>query len=241
MKPKDRIIVALDTSSFEHAQELIIELRDHVGKFKVGLQLIGTCLMYGWSLADLGLKTRQLMLDLKLHDIPSTMVGGMDPLRDEKSIWGFTVHASAGRQGLWDAAAAAEAANVKAIAVTVLTSHNEQACQHIFGCSTLDKVLAFTRDAEESGCTAIVCSPLEVRGVRMNLGDPKRMTLVCPASRPIWAPKNDQARVLTPKEAVEEGADYLVIGRPITEAPEDMTPVEAAKRIADEIEELESQ
>jgi orotidine-5'-phosphate decarboxylase len=93
----------------------------------------------------------------------------------------------------------------------------------------------FIRDADEAGCDAIVCAPTEASGVRLNLDDPDAVTLICPGVRPKWAATNDQKRITTPLEAVQNDADYLVIGRPITQPPEDLEPAEAAQRIVEEL------
>lgn len=236
MKSKERIIVALDTSSFEQAQDLVNELQGQVGMFKIGLQLTTSMIINGRSLSELALGEHRVMLDLKLHDIPNTMKGAAQSLVDEyDTIWGVTCHATAGEKGMREIVEVVKPAGIKTIAVTVLTSHDETDCLHIYGDVARDQSIIFIRDAEDAGCDAIVCSPVEAETVRMNLDRPLDMTLICPGVRPSWAQKDDQARVMTPAEAVDAGADYLVIGRPITQPGWTTSAAAAAKRIIDEL------
>ena len=158
-------------------------------------------------------------------------------LADQKSsIWGVTLHASAGAPGLQAANRVAQDAGFHTIGVTVLTSHGEGQCLHIFNAEPARKSILFARDVEKAGCSALVCAPTEAKGIRDNLDRPHDMTIICPGVRPGWAQKNDQARVMTPKEALDAGADYLVIGRPITQPDWTTSRVAAARRIIQELE-----
>lgn len=222
-----RIIVALDVSDLEEAEKLVDALAGHVGAFKVGLQLI---MRYGIDrIADV-LGNVQLMVDPKLHDIPTTMLKALGQAAMNEESWGVTIHASAGKKAMGELAFAGREHGIETIAVTVLTSHSAEECRHIFGAEPKEVVRRFALDAVAARCTAIVCSPEEV----IDLADLDVMRIT-PGVRPVWAKKNDQQRVTTPRQAVENGADYLVIGRPITQPPEGMTPLQAAQRIVNEL------
>lgn len=262
MQAKDRILVALDVPTVNEALNVIEPLAPHVGGFKIGLELATAA---GVPEAVRAVRAcgrgRRIMLDLKLHDIPNTMAGAVRAaMRHEVDF--LTIHASAGPKGL---AAAVDVRGSRTqlalLGVTVLTSHDEQECAQIFGDEPEDTVFKFAGWLAEMGANGIVCSPKEltaVQNVRENLAkfrdgslhaspDTTRraeridrafhaLTKVIPGIRPEWASTGDQQRVMTPGEAVRAGANYLVIGRPILKPPTDMTPVEAAQRIAEEID-----
>jgi orotidine-5'-phosphate decarboxylase len=230
------IIVALDASDPTDMDHLIGELSPHVGKFKIGLEAV-TSMDIGRATYMLSPETdrARVMLDLKLHDIPNTMVKAMEAAAQKWAVWGVTVHASAGPKALAEVAKVAKDNALKCIVVTVLTSHSYDEAGHIFNSRLPDILQRFVRDADEAGCDAIVCAPTDAASIRMNLDEPDKMTLICPGVRPEWAQKNDQARVLTPVEAIDAGADYLVIGRPITKPPNNWSRAAAAKRILMEL------
>lgn len=148
----------------------------------------------------------------------------------------FNVHASASIEGMKEAVANKGA--MKALAVTVLTTFDEKDVEHIYGqTSSVFKVMQFARDAAQAGMDGIVCSPKELMALR-HAQLPKGFLKVTPGVRPDWAFQDDQKRVMTPAEAIRAGADYLVIGGPIRKPPAEIgTPVDAAKRIAEEIAE----
>ncbi|MFA5185922.1 MAG: orotidine-5'-phosphate decarboxylase [Patescibacteria group bacterium] len=243
LESKNRIIVALDVDDVRKAMELVDLLRDHVGAFKIGLEfntssfakLVTTdatslnALWYG--LAQLFDKFEgRLMYDGKFDDIPKTMAGAAKGLAPINPMF-FTVHASATIDGMM--AAVANKGESKVLAVTVLTSIEENEAHLDFGSPSKAKVLQYARDAMLAGCDGIVCSPkeLELLAKRPEL---KSLIKVTPGVRPAGADVGDQKRVMTPGEAIKAGADYLVIGRPITDAQD---PVNAADAIAKEIEE----
>lgn len=235
MCPVDRIIVPLDVSTEATALEWLDRLPT-VTFWKVGLELfVGA----GPQILKI-LKQRQkrIFLDLKFHDIPNTMAGAC------RSAAGYgvdllTVHAVAGEIALKAAqtaaiegAAAAGIQPPRVIAITLLTSLTARALAFELKVplELTDYALQMALLAQESGLAGAVCSPQEVKQLRNSLGP--EFVLVCPGVRPKWAETGDQQRSLTPAAALEAGADYLVIGRPITASPD---PVAAFNRICEEL------
>jgi orotidine-5'-phosphate decarboxylase len=223
------IIVALDTHSLLQARQWVSALRNcsAVTSFKVGLQLCnaaGGPFEVCETLSACG--AEQLMLDLKLHDIPNTVGSTLRNMRSLQS-WGTTVHATAGAGVI---RAAAEHTDV--IAVTVLTSISEDECHAIYRDGPRVVVPCLAELAVRAGAKGIVCAPVDLPAVRERIGND--VTILTPGVRPLWAARDDQKRVTTPKEAIDMGADYVVIGRPITYAPDGMTPQEAVTRIVEE-------
>ncbi len=245
MDAKDRIIVALDVSSVKKAIALVEELKDHVGMFKIGLELMNTMLAHVISpqkgetensIAGIqnlfNLLSGNVFWDGKLHDIPNTVAGASYPI-SSLGVRMFNVHASGGIEMMRQAAAHRNGSLV--LAVTVLTSLSEEEAYLVFGAPSKAKVIDLARMAVLAGIDGIVCSPQEL-GVLGKLPELKSLIKVIPGVRPTWAVTGDQARVMTPGEAVRAGADYLVIGRPITQPPPEIGgPVEAAQKIAEEI------
>jgi orotidine-5'-phosphate decarboxylase len=236
MTPEERIFVALDTAELARARTLARALSGTVGGFKLGLQAF---VSMGPSIVD---EMRGLgyvvFLDLKFHDIPNT-VAEASAAAARLGVGFFTVHALGGPAMIGRAAKAsrdatpAGAAPPIVLAVTVLTSHDDDALARIgidgTCASAVPRLVALARDA---GAGGIVCSPLEVAAARRVFPGG---VLVVPGIRPavFGAPANDdQARVATPAEAVRSGADRIVVGRPITEAAD---PAAAAAAIADDI------
>ncbi|NEQ66781.1 MAG: orotidine-5'-phosphate decarboxylase [Symploca sp. SIO2D2] len=230
--PKDRIIVALDVPRFKEAEEAVHELFDYVGAFKVGLELItsqgGPQVVQ--MIHNIGGK---VFFDAKFNDIPNTVAGASRSASNLK-VWMFNLHVSCGRSAMQ--AAAANKGSSLAIAVTVLTSIGDEASKEIFGESSSEAVLKFARMTQECGLDGIVCSPLELDLLKSEKLTDSLITVV-PGIRPIWASKDDQSRILTPKMAIEKGASFLVIGRPIMKPPISIgSRVKAAQMIASEIE-----
>ena len=231
MEAKDRIIVALDVDSLEKAGSLVKSLAPHVGFFKVGLELLTAVgapkvVEFVHSLGG------QVFYDGKFDDIPNT-VGATAKVVAGMNVRMFNVHASAGIEAMM--AAVANKGQALVLAVTVLTSLEENNAHLIFGMPSKAKALQYTRDAETAGCDGIICSPQELELIikQKELGSLLKVT---PSIRPEWAPANDQKRTMTPAEAIKAGADYLVIGRPITKPPPEIgPPADAAWRIAKEI------
>ncbi len=227
MEAKDRIIVALDVSSLSAVQRLVEELAPYVGFFKIGLQL----LMAVGAPKAVEMVHRcggNTFLDGKFDDIPNT-VGEASLAVAGMRVNMFNVHASAGVDAMM--AAVANKGNSKVLAVTVLTSLEENNVHLIFGAPSKAKVLQLARDAKLSGVDGIICSPQELVFLRKRR-ELEDLLWVTPGIRSAEDSKDDQNRTMSPGEAIEAGADYLVIGRPITKQN---NPVDAAQRIALEI------
>ena len=230
LSPKDRIMFALDVPDVEGAKKYVDLLKDHVGVFKIGLELFVAC---GPEVVRTVRERggRGIFLDLKFHDIPETVKGAM---RSASALGAdfVTVHTSDGSSIL--KAAVESAGKTKVLGVTVLTSLSKEAFPEAgiddsFTPESL--VLHRAKAAKASGCAGIVCSGLEAKSVRTALGPD--FLIITPGVRTAEDAVGDQKRVVTPYDAISNGADYIVVGRPIRNAPD---PVEAAKRIAGEIE-----
>ncbi len=226
MRPlKERIIVALDTGSPEAALATVGALSGAVGMFKVGMELFprgGPELLR--RIRDAG---HDVFLDLKFHDIPNTVAGAVRSAVD-LGVRFATVHASGGKEMLKAAAEAARGTGITILAVTVLTSMDDADLAEVgFSMGAGDAVLRLADLAVASGVGGIVCSAKEVGIVRARVG--KEVTLVTPGVRMPGDAAGDQKRVMTPAEAIRRGADYLVVGRPITKAED---PAAAARAIA---------
>lgn len=219
-KLSKKIIVALDVDTKEKALSLVRQL-ETAEVFKVGLELFtaeGPTLLE--ELHRLGKKT---FLDLKLHDIPNTVSGAIRSGL-KQNIYMMTLHASGGREMMARAAGEAKEqakkmgrSNPLLLAVTILTSmKNEQLKEIGMEADTDSQVLRLARLAKEAGMDGVVCSPLEIEKIVAEFG--KDLLIVAPGIRPSWAAVDDQKRILTPKLALQKGADFMVIGRPITKA-----------------------
>jgi len=232
MKPTDRIFTALDTTDIDHAVSLARNLTGHVGGAKVGKEFFTANGPDGVRrVSDTGMP---VFIDLKWHDIPNTVAGAVRASLPLKPAI-VNVHAAGGAAMLHAAAgAAAEAGDDRplVLAVTVLTSLDDDDL-HAFGVDTdvTTQVVRLARLSQDNGIDGVVCSAREIEALREACGP--EFKLLVPGIRPTWAAIGDQKRVMTPKEAIAKGADYLVIGRPITGADD---PVAAAERIADELD-----
>ncbi len=230
MKPSDRIFVALDTTDLESALALGRSLKGLIGGVKVGKEFFSALGPDGVrAVGELGLP---VFLDLKFHDVPATVAKAVKSVLALKPFM-LNVHASGGETMMRAAGDAAGDAKERplVLAVTVLTSLGDDDLAAIGIKDTVEKqVLRLARMAKDSGLDGVVCSALEAEALRAQWGPDFK--LVTPGIRPDWAAANDQKRIVTPSEAIIKGADYLVIGRPITGAPD---PAEAAKRIAEEL------
>jgi len=231
------LIVALDVASSAEALLLADTLRGTVGAFKIGKQLFtaeGPLIVR--TLAERG---ERVFLDLKFHDIPNTVAGAVTSAV-KTGAWMINVHASGGRAMM---RAAADAARLTAeqlgrerplvIGVTVLTSLDQGALAETGVTAALrDQVVRLATLAQASGLDGVVASPLEIADIRAACGD--AFAIVTPGIRAAnQAGKDDQARTLSPREAVDAGAHYLVVGRPITAAPD---PRAAATQMARDLE-----
>ena len=231
MHKAPELIVALDVGDLASAAALVEQLYPTVTLFKVGLQLFTA---EGPRAVEV---VRQrggaVFLDLKLHDIPNTVAGAVREAA-RLGVVMCTLHASGGRSMLQAAAAAVAASDspMRLLAVTVLTSLDSRGIEEVIG-GKLDltaQVVRLASLAQEAGLDGVVASPHEIGLLRATLGP--SMRLVIPGIRPAWAVADDQRRVMTPHDAAVAGANYLVIGRPITAAAD---PVKATRRILDEI------
>ena len=234
---KDKIILALDVDSEEKALCLVRELKDEVGAFKVGLELFNTTgpeIFRSLEKAGAG----RVFYDCKLHDIPNTVAGASRAVA-RMGVWMFNVHTTGGSAMMKAAAEAArETASKlgvvapKVIGVTVLTSIDEATLRGelMVGQDVKAQVVHLARLAKSAGLDGVVASPQEIEAIRDACGPD--FLIVTPGVRPAGAELGDQKRVMTPGEAVRRGADYVVIGRPITAADD---PIAAARAISAEI------
>src|SRR5712692_2401254 len=226
-KAADKIIVALDVATKAQALALVEQLRDKISFFKIGLQLYTA---EGPEIVRAVLATgAKVFLDLKLHDIPNTVARAVESASN-LSVHMLTVHLS-GASEMIRAAIAARPDNMSILGVTVLTSSTEETLRETGISYTLDKqVVRLTKLGIENGIDGIVASPHEIKSLRAKFGD--KIKIVVPGIRPSWADPDDQKRFMTPRDALEVGADYLVIGRPITAHK---NPSEAVAKIVSEI------
>jgi orotidine-5'-phosphate decarboxylase len=221
MTEQQRLIFALDVPGFEEAERWVKLLRGQVGVFKVGKQLFTRC---GPEVVHMirG-EGGDVFLDLKYHDIPNTVaMAGVEAARLGVRI--FNVHALGGREMMMRTVAEVDALYPRGdarrpllLAVTILTSSTEQTLREIgIERPVAEMVPLLAKLAQDSGMDGVVASPLEIGLIRAVCGDHFR--IVTPGVRPAEAALDDQKRVMTPKEAISQGADYLVIGRPIAAA-----------------------
>jgi orotidine-5'-phosphate decarboxylase len=228
----NRLIAAIDTDDIDHAASLIRAVGPHCGMVKLGLQFF---LRHGPQ-SSVIVGNHKLFLDLKLHDIPNTVAGAVTsllPLGAEM----LTIHAAGGAAMVAAARNAAQAAppgtnRPKILAVTVLTSL-DAAALHAIGVAggTTQQVLRLARLALDAGADGLVCAAAELPQLRDAFG--AAPILVVPGIRPEGSDAEDQARTMTPQDAIAAGADYIVVGRPITRAA---SPADAASRIAASIQ-----
>ena len=227
-KTADKIIVALDVATKEKALELVEELREQISFFKIGLQLYTA---EGPEIVRAVLSTgAKFWLDLKLYDIPNTVARAVESASN-LGVHMLTIHLSGGSEMI-RAATAARANNISILGVTVLTSANEQTLRQVGISDGMDnQVLRLAKLGVECGIDGLVASPHELKMLRDELCS--KIAIVTPGVRPSWAEPGDQKRVMTPRQALDAGADYLVIGRPIIA---DTNPRQALTKILDELE-----
>lgn len=230
LSPRERIIVALDIESTDEARSIISELRGRIGAFKVGLQLFtagGPDFVR--EIAEAGLR---VFLDLKYHDIPTTVAkAGIEAAR--LGVWMFNVHAAGGSEMMKRTAddvagfcVRNDVAKPFIIGVTVLTSSNADTLIETGTEGNVnDQVVRLAKLSRESGLDGVVASPREVTAIRQAIEDTSFIT-VTPGIRPIKATADDQKRVTTFRDAIATGTDYVVIGRPITQAGNRIDAVE---------------
>jgi len=238
MELSERIIVALDVPTFDEARQLMDQLGTSARSLKVGSQLFTSV---GPDIVrEVKQRDKKLFLDLKFHDIPNTVARASE-VAVELGVDMFNIHVSG---GLVMMRAAAEATKSKAselgmekpiiLGVTILTSIDAPTLREVFHSSAdlQEQIVHMARLAQRAGLDGVVASPQEIGAIRNACGDD--FVIVTPGVRPKWASQDDQKRTMTPAEALTAGASYVVIGRPIRQAPE---PANALAQILQEIEE----
>ncbi|MEQ1790026.1 MAG: orotidine-5'-phosphate decarboxylase [Rickettsiales bacterium] len=224
------IICALDTTSVVKAKKLAKAVSESVGAIKLGLEFFTANGAEGVvKVSQAGLP---LFLDLKFHDIPNTVAGAIRAI-EGMNVFMLTVHVAGGKEMMMAAVEAAKSLPYKPliIGVTVLTSLDAENLEDIgVNNNVSDQVSKLADLAQESGLDGVVCSPYEIDVLRARCG--ADFKLIVPGIRPINSKTDDQKRVMTPKKAMEKGADYLVIGRPITKSER---PELAAEEIFDSL------
>ncbi len=228
---RERVIVALDTTSAGEVVDIAEEFSGKVWGFKIGLEA-----MNKFGAPQLVEMVRRcspgcgIFFDGKFHDIPNTIAGATRAIAP-LDVQMFNIHAAAGPEGIKAAVAAKAESAMKLLGVTVLTSHSDEESRSIFGMPSSAKVLEFASWLAEAGADGLVCSAEEVRLIKAS---PLtcRLLAVVPGIRLPEDEVGDQSRIMTPKKAIESGADLLVIGRPITQA---VNRMEALARIEENL------
>jgi orotidine-5'-phosphate decarboxylase len=234
---RNKIIFALDVESMAQAEKWADILAPHVGMFKIGKQLFTAC---GPDVVKAIIERGgEVFLDLKYHDIPNTVaMASLEAARLGVRL--FNLHALGGYEMMAKSVEALkrefpDESRPRVLAVTILTSSNEETLRGVgIDLPVADMVVKLAKLAKKAGIDGVVSSPLEIPLIRSACG--ADFLIVTPGVRPAFASADDQKRVMTPAEAVKAGADYLVIGRPISAAPD---PIKAAEAIMDEIIQVE--
>ena len=229
MNNKDRLIFAMDVSEAARAKELAEQLGDSITFYKLGLELMmagGYFDLIDWLVA----RDKKIFVDLKFFDVPAT-VGRAVARLASRGVTFATVH---GNQGIMESAAAAKG-DLKILAVTALTSLDRGDLDDLgFQCDVGALVLSRARRALEAGCDGVVASGLELPAMRREIDG--KLLVVTPGIRPVEnRPTDDQKRVVTVEQAFKDGADYIVVGRPIRDAAD---PKAAAEGIQQSIESI---
>ena len=226
IEPRDRMIVALDLPSVDDARAMITKLGDSVTFYKIGMELV-----YAGGLdlvRQLSSNGKKVFLDLKLHDIPNTVEKATQRVADLGATF-LTVHAFP--QTMKAAVKGKGQSPLQILGVTVMTSYDDSdLIEAGYSMGVRDLVAHRAQQAKAIGINGLILSPEEVAGMRALIGP--SLTLITPGIRPKGSEKGDQKRVMTPGEAISAGADYLVIGRPITAATD---PKSIADAVVDEI------
>lgn len=234
MNAKERLIVALDVDGFSRAEKMVDLLSGEADIFKVG---IAPFTGYGEViLKKLQKSGKKVFLDLKFHDIPNT-VRNAAKAAAEKGVFMMNFHCSGGMEmmraavkGVEEVLSVGKRGRPILLGVTVLTSMAKEDLKDT-GRDMRKEVLGLARTARDAGLDGVVASAQEARIIKEDIG--RDFIVVTPGVRPAWAAAGDQKRVMTPAEAVSQGADYIVVGRPILEAQD---PALAAKKIVEEME-----
>ncbi len=222
MNNRDRLIFALDVPQADRARELVEQLGDAVSFYKIGLELMmagGYFELIDWLLE----RDKKVFTDLKFFDVPAT-VGRAVARLASRGVTFATVH---GNQSIMEAAAQAKGDTLKILAVTVLTSLDRGDLDDMgFDCDVGELVLSRARRALEAGCDGVIASGLELPAMRSAID--RRLLVVTPGIRPVEnRPSDDQKRVVTVEQAFTDGADHIVVGRPIRDAADPRAAAEA--------------
>ena len=224
MRNSSQEILALDFSDMASTVEMINLTKEHIGIYKLGLEFYLAQGKSGVKEIQSRFTDIEIFLDLKLHDISNTVAGACRSVADINPKF-LTVHASGGSKMI--SAASSALPKVEITAVTILTSLDQEQMLAMGLSENIENLtLSLAKNAVNSGARAIVSSPQEVSLLRKHLGE--KVTLITPGVRPSGAERDDQERIMTPRQAIEAGADFVVIGRPITKASD---PKQAAEAI----------
>lgn len=239
LSARERLVLALDVNSFKKAEELVDKLTDYVGVFKIGNQLFtaeGTKVI-----KMVQEKGGKVFLDLKFHDIPNTVARAAEVV-SKLGVYIFDIHTSGGYEMMKVAVEASKKSSFALgiskpliLGVTLLTSINQEILEKEIGIkkSLEEQVVHLAKLAEAAGLDGVVASPWEIKALRAACGE--GFMILTPGIRPAGKSDDDQKRTMTPQEAIKLGADFIVIGRPITNAT---NPVKASQEILKEMEEV---
>ena len=234
---RQKLVLALDVEEIEEAKKLVDELSPYIGTFKVGLQLFCG---YGLEIVNyIKEKNADFFLDVKLHDIPNTVEkASFNVIKNGANF--FNVHATGGiemmkaaKKGALEAAQKYNKKKPLVLAVTVLTSINQETLNNELSNkkSVEDFVVQLAKNAKLAGLDGVVASASELKTIKKELG--KDFIVLTPGIRPAWSSKDDQQRIATPKSAISDGADFIVLGRAVTKAQD---KIEAIEKIYQEIQ-----
>lgn len=239
LSARERLVLALDVNNFKKAEELVDKLTDYVGVFKIGNQLFTAEGIKVIKMVQE--KGGKVFLDLKFHDIPNTVARAAEVV-SKLGVYIFDIHTSGGYEMM---KATVEASKKSSFAlgiskplilgVTLLTSINQEILEKEIGIkkSLEEQVVHLAKLAEAAGLDGVVASPWEIKALRAACGE--GFVILTPGIRPAGKSDDDQKRIMTPQEAIKLGADFIVIGRPITNAT---NPVKASQEILKEMEEI---
>lgn len=232
--PKSRLILALDVDTLSKTTSLVEALAPHVGYFKIGLELLMAA-GAPQAIQHLQRLGAHLFVDAKLHDIPNT-VGASSRALSSLGIKMFNVHASAGKDAM--AAAVENKGHAEVLAVTILTSIDDEMCLRLYGVPAAEATWRLAHEAADAGVDGLICSAQDLE--RMQQDEKlKPLMKLCPGIRPTWSEVGDQKRTLTPKEAIHAGASHIILGRPILNPPMGVgSPIDAIHKVLAEIAEL---
>ena len=234
---REKLVLALDVDDFKKADELVGKLSDYVGVFKIGSQLFTA---EGAKVVNMvNERGGKVFLDLKFHDIPNTVARAAE-VATKLGVYIFNVHTSGGYEMMRAAAEASEKISLALgirkpliLGVTLLTSINQEILEKEIGIEKRlkEQVVHMAKLAKDAGIDGVVASSWEIKEIRKTCGED--FVILTPGIRPVGKSSDDQKRIMTPREAIKLGSDFLVIGRPIRNAS---NPVEAAKEILREME-----